>query len=280
MTRRNIKPSRAHDIRELAEAIANEYFPDRPVEPEELFQRKGITFNYDHYGDTFDGMLEWENGRFHVYCNLDRVETADSPRARFTLCHELGHYYIDEHRNALAAGTIPAYPSECEYESDETMEQEADLFAANLLLPRQRFVRLAAKMHPGLDSVLQLARRFGASVTSTALQFVETSNIECALIKWSPHTKMWSWVSSAMYASGFGKTITDRHRIPSGSATDQALRDLRPPPSGFFSSGGTATDWFPYPRHYRHGNPILIEYAIPIGKFGVITMLFKDDQHD
>ncbi len=272
--------SRVREIQELAEAIADEYFPDRPIEPEELLLRKGITFNYNHYRDTFDGLLEWEKGRFHVYCNLDRVETAGSPRARFTLCHELGHYYIDEHRNALTAGIIPAVPSECEYKSDAKMEQEADLFAANLLLPRQRFVRLAVKMPPGLGAVLKLAKRFDASVTSTALQFVKTNTIACALIKWSPHTKTWSWVSSAMYTSGFGKTITERRQIPDGSATDQALKRLHPPPSGFFSSGGTATDWFPYPRVYGHGNPILIEHAIPIGRYGVITMLFKDDQHD
>ena len=57
------------------------------------------------------GMLEHRGGRpacwsggWHIYCNLDCVGQKDSPRARFTLAHELGHYYIDEHRNALVAG--------------------------------------------------------------------------------------------------------------------------------------------------------------------------------
>ena len=277
--RRHLDPARVTEIRELAEAVADEYFPDRRIEPEELLRRKGITFNYNHYGSTFDGMLEWKNGAFHVYCNLDRVGTFDSPRARFTLCHELGHYYIDEHRTAITAGKLPAHPSTCEYESDTIMEREADLFASNLLMPRQRFIRSVAKMPPGLGTVLTLARQFGASVTSTALQFVKTSEIECALIKWNPPTKTWSWVSPAMYDSGFGKTITSRHQIPEGSATDQALSGLYPPPSGFFSSGGTATDWFPHPRRFGHGNPIVIEQAMPIGRYGVVTMLFRDNPH-
>ena len=276
--RRRLKSARITEIQELAEAVADEYFPDRRVEPEELLRCKGITFNYNHYGSTFDGMLEWKDGLFHVYCNLDRVGTVDSPRARFTLCHELGHYYIDEHRTAITAGKLPAHPSTCEYESDTIMEREADLFASNLLMPRQRFMSSVAKMPPDLSTVLTLARQFGASVTSTALRFVETSEIECALIKWNPPTKTWSRVSHAMFDSGFGKTITSRHRIPKGSATDQALRGLDPPPSGVFSSGGTATDWFPYPRHYKHSNPILIEHAISISRYGVITMLFRDDQ--
>ena len=95
---------RGLEIQELAEAVADEHFPDRRIEPEELLKRKGITFNYGRYGDAFDGMLECENGAFHVYCNLERVGQPNSPRARFTFGHELGHYYIDEHRNALAAG--------------------------------------------------------------------------------------------------------------------------------------------------------------------------------
>jgi hypothetical protein len=53
-------------------------------------------------------------GRFHIYCNLDRENLPSSPRARFTLSHELGHYFIDEHQNNLASGQVRPHPSAAE----------------------------------------------------------------------------------------------------------------------------------------------------------------------
>ncbi len=99
---------------------------------------KAITVSFGRYGDAFDGMLEHRAGRFHIYANLQRLLREDSPRARFTLGHELGHYYIDEHRNALTAGAVPAHRSGSEYESRLLPEQEADCFAARARLANPR----------------------------------------------------------------------------------------------------------------------------------------------
>src|SRR5207247_1657430 len=107
--------------------------------------------SFGRYGDAFDGLLEHRSGRFHVYANLDRVEREDSPRARFTLAHELGHYFIDEHRNALAAGLALSHPSFCDFESDLPVEKEADHFASNLLMPAKGFRKLAARAPLGLE---------------------------------------------------------------------------------------------------------------------------------
>ena len=115
MTTDNPRPvflSAAHkrEIAELAEAVAEEYSPEAKVEPEKIAQAKEITLSFGSYSDAFDGMLEHLAGRFHIVCNLDRVGQRNSPRARFTLGHELGHFYIDEHRNALTHGRAPAHP--------------------------------------------------------------------------------------------------------------------------------------------------------------------------
>src|SRR3989442_9325036 len=131
---------REQEIAELAEAIAEEYFPNARVDPLAIVKTKGITISFGHYGDSFDGLLEHRHGRFHIYANLNRIDHTDSPRARFTLGHELGHYFIDEHRNALAEGLAPSHPSICEYESDLPVEREADHFSSNLLMPTTRFM--------------------------------------------------------------------------------------------------------------------------------------------
>src|SRR6266536_585035 len=88
--------TRIEEIAELAEAVADEYFPDRKIDPAAIAKAKKITLSFGNYENAFDGLLEYRQGRFHIFANLDRIENADSPRARFTLGHELGHYFIDE----------------------------------------------------------------------------------------------------------------------------------------------------------------------------------------
>src|SRR5437773_1792618 len=91
-----LSQERRHEIADLAELVAEEYYPSSRVEPFAIALLKGLTVSFGHYEDAFDGLLEHRSGRFHIYCNLERVERRDGPRARFTLAHELGHFYLDE----------------------------------------------------------------------------------------------------------------------------------------------------------------------------------------
>lgn len=119
---------RSAEIAELADSIADYYFPEEWIDPGAIIHDAGITLSFNNYGDAFDGMLEWRPSGFHVYCNLHRVENSTSDQARFTLGHELGHYFIDEHRNALQSGAAPSHPSFC-CDTNPTLavEQEATI---------------------------------------------------------------------------------------------------------------------------------------------------------
>src|SRR5690606_29920120 len=66
---------------------------------------------YDHYEDAFDGMLLYDGRHFHIHINIDRGNTKTSKRGRFSLAHELGHYFINEHRIGLKYGLIEAHAS-------------------------------------------------------------------------------------------------------------------------------------------------------------------------
>jgi Zn-dependent peptidase ImmA (M78 family) len=57
------------------------------------------------------------------------------PRTRFSIAHELGHYFIEaHHRYLLGGGTSRG--SRSEFRNDNIIEREADAFAASILLPR------------------------------------------------------------------------------------------------------------------------------------------------
>jgi len=274
--RTQLSPAREKEIAELAEAIAEEYFPATRVNPLAIVKAKRISISFGHYGDSFDGLLEHRHGRFHIYANLNRLDHTDSTRARFTLGHELGHYFIDEHRNALAEGLAPSHPSICEYESDLPVEREADQFSSNLLMPTARFIKFAERVPVGLEAILKIAGEFGTSVTSTAIKYVKADIVPCAVIKWNSDGFAWKWLSTETFRARYRKTIESTRKLPDDSPTARAIAGEQPPAIGFFSAGTTASSWFPRVSTRGDRNAIFIEQAVPLGRFGVLTFLYPE----
>jgi hypothetical protein len=268
---------RNREIVDLAEAIAQDHFPETRVEPLEIVRAKGITYCFESYLDAFDGLLEHKSGRFHIYCNLDRLEGETTPRARFTLCHELGHFFIDDHRQALQEGRVPAHPSKCEFESDNPVEKEADQFASCLLMPSSRFIAIAKKMEVGLGSISGLAEHFGTSMTSTANRYVNLQVKPCTVIKWTEKFGYgWKRLWYDTRVAGFRKTIERIDKLPSDCATSKALRGEKPNHGQIFQNGTTASAWFPFVGDGYFKNIILIEQAMRLGRFGVLTFLYPE----
>lgn len=276
--RERISEARRMEISELAEGIHAAYFSSDCCDPIQIADKKKITHSFNHYDDAFDGMLECLNGRFHIYGNLTRLERANSERARFTIAHELGHYFIDEHRNALASGRTPMHKSKTEFESKNLVEQEADHFAANLLMPMQRFFKAAQKAPLGFDGIYKLAKIFGSSLTSTAVRYVQCELVPCAVIKWNPDGFAWRSISVETSKAKLISTVTSKESLPCDSATALALSNVAQPSNGVFQCGTTASAWFRFVSSESEKNPILIEQAIRIGRFGVLTFLFPESK--
>lgn len=265
-----LSDERLVEIADLAEGIAEELFPGRAVEPETIIRRKRITLSRGSYGDAFDGMLEHRSGRFHIYCNIARVR--NSARIRFTLSHELGHYFIDDHRLALEAG-LPPHPSFSEYQSDNPAEQEADHFASNLLMPRARFVQAGRRLPAGAPAVLSLAGQFDTSRTSTALRYVNLDLSLCALIKWNPDGTSWRRFSGSAYRAGYRKIVDVAAQVPTDSPTAKALRGLDPGPELFFQGTTVASQWFPFIQQGTRLDVFTTEHAVPLGEYGALTIV-------
>jgi Zn-dependent peptidase ImmA (M78 family) len=165
---------RKKEIELLAEWLAEEYFgEDYIIEPEFIASENSITFSYGHYKDCFDGLLEHEKGEFHIYINLDRLKIKESARSRFTFAHELGHYFIDEHRNSLSQGKAPSHPSFHSLLSKNPVEKEADFFAACLLMPSMSF-RDFCKGYKLSSTILKaLSENFDTSLSATIFRYYE-----------------------------------------------------------------------------------------------------------
>lgn len=272
-------PSQARltELAALAEAVSCDYCPGHKFDPVPILTENEITISYGRYDSAFDGMLEHRSNRFHIYCNLDRVESSNSPRARFTVGHELGHYFIDEHRNALKSGLAPAHGSRAEFESNLLVEREADHFASHLLMPSSEFQKVALRQKPGLAGILDIAKHFNVSVTSAAVRYVQSDIVPCVIVKWSPTEFQWHWVSTEPYRARLRGVTKSLGSLPQDCPTRIALSGAAPPSSGYFEAGTTTASWFPFLGDSDVRNVILIEQAIQLGRFGVLTLLFPAD---
>lgn len=192
------------------------------------------------------------------------------------MAHELGHFFIDEHRQALESGRAPSHPSIADYESKSLVESQADLFASCLLMPEKRFLAAARRSPRGLKGILDMSRRFNTSVTSTSIRFVSLDAAPCAVVKWNPTRFGWKWIAPSWFDSGYRATYKDVARVPEDSATGLAFQQVEPGPHGFFQRGSTAQAWFPYVGPGTSGNIILLEEAMSLGRFGVLTLLSPD----
>jgi Zn-dependent peptidase ImmA (M78 family) len=267
---------REEEIGQLAEFIAEDRFVNRRIEPEEVAASIGIRVIPGHYDDEFDGMLEHDSGQFFIYCNLDRLESLKSPRARFTLAHELGHYYIDEHRNALKSGRAPKHASNCDHESKNPIELEADHFASSLLMPSDRFRKRAKRLSIGLDGVRQLAGEFGTSLSSAAIRYGKLDILTCVIIKWGRNGYGWKWLSPSAYQSGWRKTIEEPAKLVPDSATERVLGSESGYSDVIQRTGSTAARWFPFVPANTPRDCIVIEEAVSLGRFGALTLIYPD----
>jgi hypothetical protein len=281
--RRKITKQREQEIAELAEVICEIRCPspELAIDPLKIADECDITVSHGPYGDAFDGLLECKDGHFHIYVNLDRLRKSYSPRAKFTVGHELGHYFIDEHRNALMLGRAPTHPSLCEYVSEIFVEQEADLFASNLLMPWPRFLRAAERLPLRMEGIIKLADRFKTSITATSIRYTQAGIIPSVLIRWIRKGDSWeSWcrISDELFENGYRKAIESVDDLVPDSATAHAIRGEESSFEGFFGSTSTAATWFPQITQTSNRNIILTEQAKTLGEFGVITLLTPQEE--
>ena len=273
MSRSKVAPDRRREIIALAEAVAETHCLGQFIDPIRIMVNKEITHSANYYGEGFDGMLEHRKRRFHIYCNLDRVGDLTAPRARFTQGHELGHYFIDEHRNALLAGAPPHYSIADQPDAERIVEQEADLFASHLLMPASRFSAVFAKQPGGLEGVRGIVKEFKVSCASAAIRFVEQSTQPLALAYWRNGKPPWTEVNLAFRNMGFFHLMNRSDLLPPDCATSLAIADN---PSVYCdpkASVSLASFWFNGIHSGSQLDILIQEEALRLGRFGVLTIL-------
>jgi Zn-dependent peptidase ImmA (M78 family) len=264
---------RSADIVALAEEVVSFHSPSAgATNLLKVIEDNAIRLHFDDYGHAFDGALELAGKEFHIHVNTRLSGGRQTVRTRFTLSHELGHFFIDEHRRALVAGEAP-HGSTCGlFDSANSPEElEADVFAANLLMPPSRFLPAVPPGATPLAAIKRLSSQFQASITATALHYAKIVADRCAIIRWNPDgTVAWKVIGPSYFNEGF--------RVPSYSSGTLPLPDSA---TGLVLSGSqedvTAASLtsmlFKNVVAGGKRDHILQEEAISLGSYGFMTII-------
>jgi Zn-dependent peptidase ImmA (M78 family) len=126
-----------------------------PIPVFDIAEQRGVNVVFASFGrhsETISGFCDFAAARLYVN------ENDSSGRKMFTIAHELGHWLL--HRDFIKSGShlyraLPRFKAP----SESVLEKEANLFAAELLVPRSLVL-------PVKDaSVSQLADIFAVSRT-------------------------------------------------------------------------------------------------------------------
>ncbi len=193
---------------------------DYPINPLAIVAREpAIRAEGADFGDALDGRLKYlgktrgGHDRFLLayntrYDDICCFEGDHCPKVRFTIAHELGHYFIDRHRDYLRHGG-QAYSCFTESYSEMLMELEADAFAAGFLMPSVLLAPIINRDigdEPTFDDIREVARKFQISLTSMMVRWTKLSDFPCAVFSVAQENGRlgirWGWVSEALAAVG------------------------------------------------------------------------------
>ena len=193
-TNYNLSHKRTEALSDMAAYYADTYCPaPSPVYPHIIAEALELPYTLNDYGGSFDGYLENKYGNFHAFLHVKGTDNLYSPRVRFSFAHELGHFIIDEHRNALLNPSTPAHGSNASLDSHFDVEREADLFAACLLMPEDRLRKdllLKNTRKPCIASLItEISLKYQISFTAAMLRFLHLDYYP-VMIVCSQHNKL------------------------------------------------------------------------------------------
>ncbi len=232
-------------------------------------------------GNRYDGKLEYdhERNRFLLFFNSKYDEGLPSgehhPRTRFSISHELGHYFIEEHRAYLMRPGGKPHPSRNEFRTGQQIEREADAFASTLLLPTKLVKPLVNAQQLSVPRLCEIAERFNASLTSTMFRSVRLSHFPCAVAAIRQGQVAWTFVSDSLIEHGLYPR--------KGHLPPSATRPMAEYQAGNLErvdGEGHAEEWFATFDNDKLNELMLKEEYVPAPFMDSLLVLLTMDEQD
>lgn len=154
--------------KEAAREILKRFGSHVPVNVESVVKAHGISILVEDVEVSLSGMLVIKPENTYLILN----QLHPMGRMRFSLAHELGHYLLHRDTSSVFIDETPLfYRDERSKEGTDPMEVEANVFAAELLMPED-VLRAEFETNPinteDESGVRELAARYGVSSAAMA----------------------------------------------------------------------------------------------------------------
>ncbi|MBL6446397.1 ImmA/IrrE family metallo-endopeptidase [Fulvivirga sp. 29W222] len=175
-------------IDELAEQIIVKYSASIPINPLEIAEKANIEVIEGSRKDyPFKGLIRRQGGKFYIILNMHLLNNINYSICRYTLSHELGHYFLSHHRKKLSKGESIAFTGkDSKNPIKKQLEDQAQQFAASLLMPKSQFIKRYKEIENiGFDAIIDLKRYFNVSITSAFIRFTHLNLEPTMSILWN-----------------------------------------------------------------------------------------------
>lgn len=253
---------------DVARVFANELVKslklDAPVDLVDVARHLGLQIRYcDSSG--FEGAL--------VCSKEDRVGTVlvknsirELGRRKFTIAHEIAHYVLPHHGpsgSVCNAGDVESWEGSLSRE-----EQEANVFAGELLIPEALVDTKVAKGKPTFETVRGLAMKFETSLTASGYRLMQLTPFRAAIV-WSTKGVV-RWFKASHEFEAF---VSVRESVAQGTYAYDCFKRIAVPDELKSVRGDLWLD------ESRRGNPdYIFEHSVWLPSYdSVLTLLYIED---
>jgi len=189
---------------------------------------------------------------------------------RFSVSHELGHYFLPGHVDAVL-GADNRHESCAGFASKDRYEREADHFAAALLMPKQPFTDAMRRAGDGLAAIEKLREQCDTSLIATAIRYMQCCKDPMAVVLSTGNQINYCVMSDSLKDVRGLDWIRKSEAVPNGTVTHTFNQDVDRVRRGERDNGrSNMQDWF-------YGGPRvdICEEVIGLGNYGkTLTVLW------
>jgi Zn-dependent peptidase ImmA (M78 family) len=182
----------------LAVNLIDEYCIDGPqnLNVEEIANAEKL-FIIERPLKNFLGMINYKNDYGLITINST---LAGTPQRVFTIIHEMGHFFNEKHKAEHLQGCSSS--DLISYQSKKHNEDNANIFAAELLLYKPWFIEFTQKEEISIELLRGTANYFKVSLTATAIRFTEICQSPAAFIFCTDRKVQW-YIASKLFPFKF-----------------------------------------------------------------------------
>jgi Zn-dependent peptidase ImmA (M78 family) len=150
--------ARTQFVRKMAQKVLKDCgIAVPPVDLVVILRAHGIQYEeVDDFPDDVDALIIEDGTKVYAAVNSRQ----HLHRRRFSLAHELGHYFLHKDSNFEESITIDSPPSdESEIGTKDPAESEADTFAGELLVPLEMLKAHVQKGIPELSRIFMVSEQ-------------------------------------------------------------------------------------------------------------------------